>query len=283
MKPDLGERSGRVALRTGTGLLVGLLLACLMVPFAAPKEVFDPLAQDMAEVLAPPNRSHWLGTDGLGRDVLARVLHGGRQSLGAAALATVLALALGASLGVFAASHRRWLSESLARLTDVINAFPALIGALVLLGAGIDVFTRWPAAWSVGVAVGLFSWPPLFRYVRAEALRWRESEWAESARAVGAPSLRIALRHLLPATLVPALIPAAFIAGGTILAEAGLGFIGFGSKPPAPTWGSLLLDAYRHVNEGAWWLMFFPGLALFLTVLGTHLIGEGLRRRLTHS
>jgi peptide/nickel transport system permease protein len=253
--------------------LAGLALAAAIV---SPLGWLDPLRIDIDRVLASPSAAHWFGTDGLGRDVLARTLHGGAASLGAAAIATGLALALGAALGSLAGVAGRLGDTLMSRLADAFHAFPPLVAALALLGAGAGPLAVLPAGPRVGLVVGLFYWPGLFRFVRAETRRLAESPLADAARAAGARRGRIAFRHLLPQALVPLLAPAPFVAGGAVLAEAGLGFLGVGIRPPAPSWGNLLADGLYFIDS-AWWLSLFPGGFLFLSVLGCFLAGEGLR------
>jgi peptide/nickel transport system permease protein len=253
--------------------LAGLALAAAVV---SPLGWLDPLRIDIDRVLEPPSAAHWFGTDGLGRDVLARTLHGGAASLGAAAIATGLALALGAALGSLAGVAGRLGDTLMSRLADAFHAFPPLVAALALLGAGAGPLAALPAGPRVGLVVGLFYWPGLFRFVRAETRRLAESPLTDAARAAGARRGRIAFRHLLPQALVPLLAPAPFVAGGAVLAEAGLGFLGVGIRPPAPSWGNLLADGLYFIDS-AWWLSLFPGGFLFLSVLGCFLAGEGLR------
>ncbi|MCU0223740.1 MAG: ABC transporter permease subunit [Acidobacteria bacterium] len=265
-------------LAAGLLLLAALAGTALFAAAVAPLGWLDPLRIDVERVLAPPSRAHWFGTDGLGRDVLARTLHGGAASLGAAGLATALALSVGAALGALAGSAGRTGDALLSRTADAFHAFPPLIAALALLGAAAAPLTGLPAGSRVGLVVGLFYWPGPFRFVRAETRRLAASPLADAARAAGARRARVALLHLLPQALLPLLAPAPFVAGGAVLAEAGLGFLGVGIRPPAPSWGNLLADGFYFV-ESAWWIGLFPGAFLFLAVLGCFLAGEGLRRR----
>ncbi|UCF69099.1 MAG: ABC transporter permease [Acidobacteriota bacterium] len=166
----------------------------------------------------------------------------------------------------------------LARLADIVNAFPAIVGAVALLGLAGGPLGGLPPSARVGLVIALFSWPSLFRFMRAEVTRWSRSEIALAARAAGAGRWRLGLRHLMPLALTPVLVPAAFLAGGAVLVEAGLGFLGLGIRPPEPSWGNLLREGMTYVGS-AWWLALFPGLAVFLTVLAFHLLADGLRQR----
>jgi len=265
--------NGRGILAAGLALLALLALACLLAPSS-----LDPLAIDPARILEPPGPGHPLGTDGLGRDVLARLLHGGRRSLLAGLVATGVALLLGGILGAAAGVRAGWTDRALTRIAEIVYAFPALLAAMAILGlAGPGGGTAGGA--EIGLLVGLLAWPALFRYVRAEARRLAEGDRLAAARAAGAGPTRVLVLHVLPVAILPALVPAAFLAAGAILVEAGLGFLGLGLRPPHPSWGGLLREAMEHV-ETAWWLVLFPGAALFLVVLGCHLVGEGLRARL---
>ncbi len=277
----------RRPLIAGLALLAFFALVAVFAPALArhPGEggaliPFGPLQVQQAHILEAPSARHWLGTDQVGRDVLSRALHGGRSSLGAGALATLIAVAIGAGSGALAGASRwRPLDTALARGADLALAFPALIGAMVLLSAAEERLETVPDALAVGVVVGLFSWPALFRFVRAEVRQLADSDLAAAARVVGATPSRTALRHLLPHAFVPALVPASFLAGSTVLAEAGLGLLGLGVDPPYASWGNLLRDGMNNV-EYAWWLIAVPGALVFGTVLACYLVGEGLRRHL---
>lgn len=268
---------GRGRILVGAALLAGLVAVTWLAAIPT-----DPLGVAPERALEAPSAEHWMGTDPVGRDVLARVLHGGRRSLLAGLFATAIACVLGSGLGALAGTAGGVPDVLLSRFGDVIYAFPALVGALVLLTAlpaGPGVLAQ---PLRVGLVVGVFSWPVLFRYVRAEVRRWSQSPLAWNARACGTPPWRVAWRHLGPMALAPALVPLTFLAAGTVLVEAGLSFLGIGIRPPEPSWGNLLRDGLVHV-ERAWWLSLWPGAFLFLTVLAFHLLGDGLLTRVTRS
>ncbi len=263
------------ALATGL-LLLGLLAS---VSLGSALLSLDPLAIRTDQILSPPSLEHPLGTDQLGRDLLARLLAGGRPSFLAGLVATGVALLLGVGLGTLASRSPVWIDVLLSRGTDLVYAFPALIGAMVLVGLpGEHPLMALPEGVRVGMIVGLFSWPMLFRFVRVEVRRRLGSDGHLAALAAGAGPVRTLVLHLLPDALAPALVPASFIAGGTILLEAALGFLGLGVRPPEPSWGNLLRDGMTHVDS-AWWMVLFPGLVVFLAVLAFQLIGEGLGRQ----
>lgn len=254
----------------GLVLLAGIVGLALLGPLA----VGDPARIDVERIFAPPSVADPLGTDALGRSVLARLVHGARPSLLAALIATACAVTIGFGLGAVAGLAGPAGDMLLTRATDVVDAFPPLLGALAILGVS-PAGSRLPPGVRIGAIVGLFAWPALFRFVRAEVRRLARSEVAAAARCAGAHPLPLALRHLLPLAAGPALVPAAFLAGGSVMVEAGLGFFGLGVPAPAPSWGNLLHEAYAYPS--AWWLALFPGACVFLTVLAFHLLGEGLR------
>lgn len=260
----------------GALVLVALVALCALAPPVLPH---DPLSIDATRILQSPSWNHPFGTDSLGRDVLARVLAGGRSSLGAGLVATLVAMTIGAALGALAGARGRSVDGVLSRIADVVLAFPDLVGAIALLGLLHVHALVLPASVRVGFVIALFTWPALFRYVRAEMQRLRASDLALAARAAGARESRVIFVHLLPGALAPALVPGAFVAAGAVLAEAGLGFLGLGIAPPAPSWGNLLREAREYVRT-AWWLALFPGLFLYATTLACHAMAEGARRHL---
>ncbi|MDQ7007710.1 MAG: ABC transporter permease [Acidobacteriota bacterium] len=266
--------------RRGAALALGLSLLALLgtVSLGSVLLSIDPLTIRTDRILSPPSLDHPLGTDQLGRDLLSRLLAGGRPSFLAGLVATAMALTLGVGLGTLASRAPIWLDTLLSRGTDLVYAFPALIGAMVLIGLPEShPFMALPQGMRVGLVVGLFSWPMIYRFVRLEVRRQLGSDRHVAALAAGAGPLRALGLHLLPQALAPALVPASFIAGSTILVEAALGFLGLGVRPPEPSWGNLLRDGMAHVDS-AWWMVLFPGLAVFLAVLAFQLIGEGLAR-----
>lgn len=239
----------------------------------APPIPYGPNRTSVDEALAPPSREHPFGTDELGRDVLARMVHGGRASLsvgmGAVAIYVLLGLVLGALAGFFGGK----VDAVISRATEVLLSFPSLLLILAVLG-----LLRAQTLWPVVIVLGLTRWTDVSRLVRAECLRLRTLEFVTASRALGASPLRILLRHVLPHALAPVTVAASFGVGAAILLESALSFLGFGIPPPHPSWGELLAQAHRYVIwPGAWWLTVFPGLALFLTVASFNLLGESLR------
>ena len=242
----------------------------------APWLAGDPLRIDLSATLESPSSAHWLGTDALGRDLAARVLHGGRISLTVGALTALLALAAGVPLGALAGFRGGWTDAAVSRLIETVACLPSLLLAITLLAMSPALLRAVPDVLRVALVLAFAGWIPVARYMRGEFLRLKRSAMVEAARATGASDLRIVARHLLPAALAPVLVTASFAAASAILVEAALSFLGLGVRPPQPTWGGLLSDAREQIHQG-WWLAVTPGLALYLAVLGFNLVGEGLR------
>jgi len=215
---------------------------------------------------------HWLGTDALGRDVLARLLHGGRLSLAVALLAALLVCVLGVALGTAAGTLGGWVDVCFLRLVEVVQSFPAFL--LILAGVAFMPTGALHPAITIAIVIGVVGWTEIGRLTRAELLRLRELELTVAARALGIPPWRIAFRHLLPLALPPVLVAAAFATSGAVLTESAISFLGFGIGPPVPSWGGLIAV---ERDASVWWLQLFPGLFVFLTVLAFNLLGEGLR------
>lgn len=234
---------------------------------------YSPNSVDLTQRLEPPGGKHLLGTDDLGRDVLSRLMHGARVSLTVGFLATAIALVVGSVLGALAGYYGGAADWIVSRAIEVVLCFPFLF--LVL---GIVALFK-PSIYTIMIALGLTSWTSEARYVRGEFLRIRDLEFAQAARASGARDARIIFRHLLPNALAPVIVSASFGVAVAILTESALSFLGLGVPLPTSSWGSMLAQAYEHI-EYAWWLILFPGLAIFSTVASFNLIGERLREAL---
>lgn len=234
---------------------------------------YAPAQIDLRARLEPPSARHWLGTDELGRDLLARLIHGSRISLLVGISAAAFSLLIGVLLGGVAAYVGGWVDIVISRMVDVVIAFPFL----VLLLALVAVLS--PGVGTIILALALTAWPAEARLVRGEVLRLRELEYAIAARATGAGAGRVLFRHLLPNAIQPALVSASFGISAAIMVESAISFLGFGIPPPFASWGSILSSADEHLRQ-AWWLAVFPGLAIFLTIVAGNLLGEGLRQRL---
>lgn len=234
---------------------------------------FSPNTISLGDRLKPPGNGHFLGTDDLGRDVLSRMIHGARVSLTVGFLATILALIVGTFLGALAGYYGGAIDWVVSRTIEVVLCFPFLF--LVL---GIVALFK-PSMLTIMIALGLTNWTSEARYMRGELLRIREVEFAQAARASGARDARIIFRHLLPNALAPVLVSASFGVAYSILTESALSFLGLGVPLPTASWGSVLAAAHEHIGY-AWWLMLFPGMAIFLTVAAFNVIGERTREAL---
>ncbi len=226
--------------------------------------------QDLEHNTAPPGGSHLLGTDAIGRDVLAGIIHGSRIALTIGFLSMSIAILLGVLLGSLAGYYGGWVDVAISRLIELVITFPTfflIITVVAMFQSG--------SIWLVMILIGLTSWPSLARFTRGEFLRIRNMEYVAAATAVGFSNTRIIFRQVLPNALAPLLVSIAFGIASAILTEAGLSFLGFGVPPTIVTWGSVLADARGNVS--AWWLAVFPGLMIFLSVLCYNLVGDGLR------
>jgi peptide/nickel transport system permease protein len=210
------------------------------------------------ESLRPPSVMHPMGTDALGRDLLARVLYGARLSLMVGFGATALALLIGLCFGALAALRGGWIDLAIVRLLDVVACFPPFIMALAFVAA-----LGRPGVWPMVAGIALSRWTSMARYVRGEILRHRGGEIWMSARAAGAGGVRLVVRHLLPLMAAPLSVMVSFGVANAIVLESGLSFLGFGVDPPAPSWGSILAEA-RTSLDAAWWPVFFPSAALLI-------------------
>ncbi|HEX8254543.1 MAG TPA: ABC transporter permease, partial [Thermoanaerobaculia bacterium] len=234
---------------------------------------FSPNSIELRSRLAPPGNGHLLGTDDLGRDVLARMIHGARVSLAVGYFATLIAVLVGSLFGALAGYYGGAVDWIVSRVVEVVLCFPFLF---LLLGI-VALFK--PSMTTIMIALGLTSWTSEARYVRGEFLRIREVEYAQAARASGARDSRIIFRHLLPNALAPVLVSASFGVAAAILTESALSFLGLGVALPTASWGSILSTAREHI-EYAWWLVLFPGLAIFSTVAAFNVVGERVREAL---
>lgn len=234
---------------------------------------FSPNTIDLGARLSAPGAAHYLGTDDLGRDVLSRMIHGARVSLIVGFFATIIALVVGSFFGALAGYYGGAADWIVSRLIEIVLCFPFLF--LVL---GIVALFK-PSMYTIMIALGLTSWTSEARYVRGEFLRIREMEFAQAARASGARDARIIFRHLLPNALAPVLVSASFGVAAAILTESALSFLGLGVPLPTASWGSILSAAREHL-EYAWWLVVFPGVAIFTTVASFNIVGERFREAL---
>jgi peptide/nickel transport system permease protein len=264
----LSRALARPAARLGLGIVLLFFFLCAFAPLIAPD---DPYAQNLMSTLAPPSLVHLLGTDQYGRDVASRVLYGARLALLAIVVGDGLALALGTTMGLAAGYLGGAIDAVLMRIVDVLLAFPYLLLALIIVAA------LGPSLLHSMIAIGVVYTPQYARLVRGQVLSVRQTDFVRAARALGASRARIILRHVAPNSLSPVIIMATLQAGSVVVETAGLSFLGLGAQPPSPDWGALLADGQNYFLT-AWWIATFPGLAIFLVVLGFNLLGDALRR-----
>jgi len=258
-------------MRNAGACVVGLaVLAAVIGPWLVP---YDPSAQELALRLEGPSRLHWLGLDELGRDILARVMSGARISLFVGLVVVSVSASIGAAMGALAGYYGGIIDEAISRVIDILLAFPGLLLAIAL------VAVLGPSLTNVVIALSLIGWVGYARVARAQVLQAREFEYVVAARAIGAATPRILIRHVLPAALPALTVQATLGMGGAILSEAALSFLGLGVQPPTPSWGAMLNYGRAHVLDAPH-LTVFPGLAIAFVVLGLNLLGDSLRERL---
>jgi peptide/nickel transport system permease protein len=248
-------------------VVVAFVLAAVLARWVAP---YEPGETDFDALLASPSREHLLGTDDLGRDTLSRIVWGARASIQAGFFATMLAMALAVPIGLIAGYYRGWTDTAIARVTDVLLAFPFLIlavGLAAILG---------PSLLNATLALGIGAVPPLVRIARGEALALREEDYVRAAVANGANDVVIVARHILPNMANTLLVQATLIVPAAIIGEAVLSFLGLGVQPPTPSWGVMLNAAQPWLSEAPW-LAVYPGLAIVIAALAFNLLGDGLR------
>lgn len=264
----LGRRVRRNPSAAAGLLIVALLvLAAILAPVLTP---YDPTHQDLRSVLKAPSVAHPLGTDNLGRDLLARILFGTRLTLFIGSFSVVVGLAIGVPLGIISGFYGGATDMIIQRVMDLMLAFTSFLLALALvslLGVGVT---------NVIVAVGISGIPSFARLVRSSVLTIREVAYVEASRALGSADRRVLLRHVLPNAVAPVIVQATLSMGTAILTAAGLGFLGLGVQPPTPEWGAMLGEGRNYIFSSPN-LTTFPGLAIFLAVMGFNLLGDGLR------
>jgi peptide/nickel transport system permease protein len=265
----------RVFARSGASVL-GLVLVLVFLAMAALGPSIVPYPEDargavhLDAKLEPPSARHWFGTDEVGGDIYTRLILGARVSLQIGLIITLLATAIGVPLGIVAGYVGGPLGETIMRVTDVFLSVPALVLALAIVGA------LGPGIVNAILALGLVWWPGYVRLVQSKTLALKGQVFVEAARAMGTGRLRIVFVHILPNCVSPITVKASMDMGSAILAAAGLGFIGLGAQPPYPEWGAMISHGRNYLPTW-WWYSAFPGLFIYLTVLGFNLLGDGLR------
>ncbi len=250
----------------GLGFIAALVLCAVFADLIAP---YKPLEQAMTQRLRPPSAAHFFGTDDFGRDILSRILFGSRISLQVGFVAVGIAGTLGVVLGLLAGYFGGMVDSVLMRAMDVLLAFPAILLAVTIMAL------LGPSTTNVMIAIGIAYIPIFARVVRGSVLTVKPNEYVEAARACGATEWRTMLVHVLPGTTGPIIVQVSLALAYAILAEAALSFLGLGTQPPTPTWGSMLSFGREFVREAPWFTL-FPGFAIFLTVLSLNLVGDGL-------
>ena len=248
-------------------LLLALVLVAVFDETLAPQ---GPNEVDVAARLESPSGAHPFGTDDLGRDILSRVVLGAGVSLRVGFLAVGIALLVGTTIGLLAGFYGRWIDDALMRVMDMLFAFPAVLLAIAVLAVR---GTGWG---NTALAIGIVYIPVFARVTRASVLGVREEVYVRASRSVGASDWRLLTRHVLPNAAPPIIVQTSISLAFAVLAEAALSFLGLGTQPPNPSWGLMLAEG-RGFIDLAWWLAFFPGMAIFLTVLCFNLLGDGLR------
>ncbi len=231
----------------------------------------DPNATNLEAKLLPPSAKHWLGTDNLGRDVLSRMVAGSTISLTVGFVAMAVSLGIGIVIGAVSGYFGGWIDNLLMRVVDALLCFPSfflILTAIAILG---------PNIWIIIAVIGLVSWTGTARLVRAEFLTLRESEYVRAARSMGQTGWNIIFRHIMPNAAAPIFVTAIVSIPDAILVESGLSFLSFGVPPPQATWGNIIADGKTYILD-AWWLIVFPGLAIFTASLAFYIIGDALRR-----
>lgn len=251
----------------GFFVVVFLVMLCVLAPYIAP---YSPLKLNIPERLQPPSLNHILGTDQFGRDILSRLLYGGRLSLGVGIISVVLGLVPGVILGLASGFLRGNVDAVIMRGVDIMMALPSILLALLI------VTVLGPGLINTMIAVGIGGIPSMIRLVRGKVLSIRETEYIEAARSIGANDWRIMIRHILPNCAAPIIVVATLRLPSAIIMAASLSFIGLGAQAPTPEWGAMLASG-RHFLTTSWWICTFPGVAIFLAVLGLNMFGDGLR------
>lgn len=267
-----GSRAWR-SLRRNPSAIIGAIIILpivLLAVFAPLLPLADPAATSWTAIRLPPSAQYWLGTDEIGRDILSRMIWGARASLMAGVVSVAIALATGIPLGLLAGYFGGWVDMVISRITEALLALPFLIMAIALaafLG---------PSLMNAMIAIGLSAMPTIIRLTRGQVLAVKSEDYVEGARAVGLNHFEIMSRYILPNIVPPIIVQAALTIATAIIAEASLSFLGLGQQAPAPSWGSMLNTAKNFLTQAPTYAL-FPGLAIFLVVVGFNLLGDGLR------
>lgn len=272
LRPRVGESAFIRLLRKKTAVL-GLAMCALLIlcatlaPIIAP---YDPLKLSPRDRLQPPSAEHWFGTDELGRDVLSRIIYGSRVSLLVGSISILIALAVGTPLGLLSGFYGGLMDSSIMRTMDALAGFPSILLALAIVSA------LGPSVQNAMIAIGIAFLPAFSRLTRGNVLSAKENEYVTAARSIGVRNSYLMFRVILPNVLAPVLVHASIGFANAIIIEAGLSFLGLGAQPPQPSWGAMLQEARQYMNQTVWYSI-AAGMAIFFSVLGLNLIGDGLR------
>jgi peptide/nickel transport system permease protein len=252
----------------GGTVIAVVFVAAALAPALAP---YGPQTGSLLDRFQPPGPRHWFGTDSSGFDVFSRVLYGARPAIGSGLIVLAISTSIGTAVGLVAGYGGGVWGEVLLRTTDVFLAFPGLLLAMAVVAA-----VQQRTLWAIVIAISLRWWAPYARIVTAQTLAIREREYVEAARSLGARHIRVLVRHVLPNTLSPVVVQATLDLGAIILTTAALSFIGFGAQPGTPDWGRMVADGRQYMRDH-WWIVLFPGLAIFFAVAAFNLAGDGAR------
>ena len=251
----------------GLIIVIFFILMALLAPVIAP---YDPVKMEPANKLQTPSAEHWLGTDDKGRDILSRIMYGARISLTVGIVSTFLGASVGIVLGLVSGYYGRWIDSLIMRICDVLLAFPGILLALAII-AVLGTSTT-----NVIIAVAFFAIPTFARIVRGSVLSVKKLEYIDAIRALGASDFRIIFLHILPNILSPIIVQATLYIASAIITASALSFLGMGTQPPTPEWGTMLSDGRSYIRQAPH-ITLFPGLVIFLVVMGFNLFGDGLR------
>ena len=252
----------------GGAVIAAVIAVAALAPVLAP---YGPETGSLLDRFEPPGPHHWFGTDSSGFDVFSRVLYGARPAVGSGLIVLAISTSVGTAVGLVAGYGGGAWGEVLLRMTDIFLAFPGLLLAMAVVAA-----IQERTLWAIVIAISLRWWAPYARLVTAQTLAIREREYVEAARSIGARTIRVILRHVLPNALSPIVVQATLDLGAIILTTAALSFIGFGAQPGTPDWGRMVADGRQYMRDH-WWVVLFPGLAIFLAVAAFNLAGDGAR------
>ncbi|MFS0636330.1 ABC transporter permease [Mesobacillus foraminis] len=256
----------RLAL-AGLGIVIFFIIIAILAPVIAPYSFKE---QELTKRLLAPSSEHWFGTDDFGRDIFSRIVYGARISLWVGFFAVLGSAVLGTILGVIAGYYGRWLDTVISRTFDIMLAFPSILLAIAV------VAILGPSLQNALIAIAIINIPNFGRLVRSKVLSVKQEEYIMAARAVGMKDSRILIHHILPNSMTPIIVQSTLAIATAIIEAAALGFLGLGAQAPSPEWGKMLADSKQYLVQAPWTL-FFPGLAIMLTVLGFNLMGDGLR------